>query len=107
MNRAEIVRRLEEYAARKGLSIGERLGFGVHGSVFAADCQTEGGRPALKCHERESSYVRVRDVYLRLREHEITTVRGCNIPELLDFDDDLWVIEMTTVTRPFVLDFAG
>ena len=26
---------------------------------------------------------------------------------MLRHDDDLWVIEMTVVTRPFVLDFAG
>src|SRR5258708_1761276 len=46
-------------------------------------------------------------MYLRLTEHGVTTVRGCNVPRLLHYDDDLWVIEMTIVTRPFVLDFAG
>jgi hypothetical protein len=35
------------------------------------------------------------------------TIRGCNIPAPIDFDDELWVIEMTVVGRPFVLDFAG
>jgi hypothetical protein len=34
-------------------------------------------------------------------------IRGCNVPALIDFDDELWVIEMTVVGRPFVLDFAG
>jgi len=29
------------------------------------------------------------------------------VPQLLGFDDELWVIEMTVVARPFVLDFAG
>ena len=32
---------------------------------------------------------------------------GLRVPRLLQFDDDLWVIEMTIVSRPFVLDFAG
>jgi hypothetical protein len=26
---------------------------------------------------------------------------------MLRYDDELWVIEMTIVTRPFVLDFTG
>ncbi|HEV3121845.1 MAG TPA: hypothetical protein VGY53_08090 [Isosphaeraceae bacterium] len=46
-------------------------------------------------------------VYLRLQEHDITLIRGANVPELIAFDDDLWILEMSIVTRPFVLDFAG
>ena len=30
-----------------------------------------------------------------------------HVPQLLGYDDDLWVVEMTIVTRPYVLDFAG
>jgi hypothetical protein len=42
-----------------------------------------------------------------LREEGIISIRGCAVPELLAFDDQLWIIEMTIVSRPFVLDFAG
>jgi hypothetical protein len=87
--------------------VAETLGFGYHGIVFAAKHQTKGGRFALKAHVRSQEYVRERDVYLRLREHAITAIRGCHVPEMLAFDDALWVIEMTLVDRPFVLDFAG
>jgi hypothetical protein len=107
MDQADLVRRVQEYADRRRLVVGKSLGSGVHGSVFAAESQTQGGQSALKVHERESAYCRERDAYLRLRERDITTIRGCNVPELIDFDDDLWVIEMTVVTRPFVLDFGG
>jgi hypothetical protein len=34
-------------------------------------------------------------------------IRGCTIPELIGYDDELWIIEMTMVFRPYVLDFAG
>ena len=34
-------------------------------------------------------------------------MRGFQVPELLDYDDTLQVIEMTIVAQPFVLDFAG
>ena len=54
----------------------------------------------------EESYCRERDVYLRLRDHGINQIRGFHVPQLLGYDDELWVIEMEIVTRPFVLDFA-
>ena len=75
--------------------------------MFSAAYQTEGGRSALKVHERRVDYARERDAYLRLKEHGISQILGCNVPQLLAFDDELWVIEMTVVARPFVLDFAG
>jgi hypothetical protein len=37
----------------------------------------------------------------------LTSILGFNIPELVGFEDDLRVIEMTIVKRPLVLDFAG
>ncbi len=107
MDRADLIRRVGQYAERKGLVLGELLGAGIHGSVFAAEYQTEGGRSAVKGHERQPAYERERDVYLRLRECDVTGIRGCYVPALIDYDDELWVIEMTVVGRPFVLDFAG
>jgi hypothetical protein len=107
MARKDLVRRAQQYADRKGLVVRRELGSGVHGIVFSAESQIEGGRSALKVHERGPDYMRERDVYLRLKEHGITEIRSCNVPELVTFDDELWVIEMTVVTRPFVLDFAG
>ena len=86
---------------------GEDLGFGVHGSVFACVRQTSLSRNALKVHERADPYRVERDVYLRLREHDIDRIQGHNVPQLIDDDDELLVIEMSVVVRPFVLDFGG
>lgn len=102
-----MVRRAEEYCRRHGLVLGKALGFGVHGNVFAAENQTDGGSSALKVHEHEKFYRRERNIYLRLRDQSVTRVRGATVPELLGYDDELLVIEMTVVVRPFVLDFAG
>lgn len=87
--------------------LGGLLGAGIHGSVFVAEYQAQGGRSAIKGHERQNAYQVERDVYLRLRDCDVTAVRGCNVPALIDYDDGLLVIEMTVVRRPFVLDFAG
>jgi hypothetical protein len=107
MSRTELDLRAQAYADRKGFVIVERLGFGVHGIVLAAENQTKDGRVAIKAHERQLDYQRERDVYLRLKEHEIRKLGECAVPQLLGSDDELWVLEMTVVTRPFVLDFAG
>lgn len=107
MSRDDLIERVRQYASRKGMVLRELLGAGVHGNVFAAEYQTEGGRSAIKGYERQSAYWRERDVYLRLRDLDVTTIRGCHVPALIDYDDELWCIEMTVVSRPFVLDFAG
>jgi len=103
----ELLHRAALYAQRHGLTLGEQLGFGVHGIVFVVESQTKPGASAIKAHEREAAYCRERDVYLRLQDRSVTAIRGCHVPQLLGYDDDLWVIEMDVVKRPFVLDFAG
>ena len=106
--RDELLTRAKAYAERYGLDIETpELGSGVHGIVLPAKCQSVAGKTAIKVHERERFYERERDVYLRLQERGVLKIRSCNVPQLVAFDDDLWVIEMSIVRRPFVLDFAG
>ena len=52
MGRIDLHRRVQDYAHRKNLLVGEQLGYGVHGIVFAAKNQTDGERLALKVQER-------------------------------------------------------
>lgn len=54
---------------------------------------------AIKVHAQERDYSRERDVHLRLRESQVTAIRGCVIPEMICSDDALWIIEMTVVTH--------
>ena len=89
MDRDDLIRRVQQYTDRKGLVLRELLGAGIHGSVFAAECQTEGGHAAIKAYERQQAYRRERDVYLRLRERDVTAIRGCHVPVLIDYDDEL------------------
>ncbi len=110
--RDDLLRRAREYASRQRLTLGDELGSGVHGIVFTIESQPEGAEPsaarsAIKVHERQRYYLQERDVYLRLKARGVDTIRGCRVPRLLGYDDSLWVLEMSIVTRPFVLDFAG
>ena len=112
MTRKEIlIHRANEYAQHYQLALCEELGFGVHGIVFATERHPKIGdsplRSALKIHEGETPYRRERDIYLRLKERGVIEVRGCEVPRLIRFDDRLLAIEMSMVSRPFILDFAG
>ena len=63
--------------------------------------------PPLRHITANSTTAESANVYLRLKEHGVETVGRCDVPRILRYDDELWVIEMTVVSRPFVLDFAG
>lgn len=99
---SEASRRAGEYCKRKHLSIEKQIGSGTQGVVFATKSGT-----AVKALERLECYERERDVYLRLVEKKIETICGFNVPALVNFHDELLVVEMQLVTRPYVLDFAS
>jgi len=95
------------YAARYNLRLRERLGFGIHGTVHVVEHEGNDDRSAVKAFDQSEFYVREREVYERLREAGITKVLAFHVPQIIRAEDNLHVIEMTIVTRPFVLDFAG
>ena len=61
----------------------------------------------MKVFRHERLFQRERDVYQRLAERHVIRILGFDVPQLVAFDDDLWIVEMTIVSPPFVLDFAG
>jgi len=97
----------QTYARRHNLRLAERLGHGIHGIVYAAKSNAEPGDVAIKVHRSREVHERERNVYLRLREAGVEDILGFNVPKLIRVDDELLVIEMSIVSRPFVLDFAG
>lgn len=111
LSKEVLLQRVEEYARRQGLRLGDQLGFGVHGTVFVAESQEQNtaapAPTAVKVHRQEADYKRERDVYLRLRDNGVSAIRQYHVPELIRYDDSLLILEMTIVTRPYVLDFAG
>jgi hypothetical protein len=107
----EFLLRAQDYAQQRQMTIAKELGSGVHGAVFSTVGQSIDGRiakqSAVKVYESEVYYYRERDIYLRLQRRKLSRIRACEVPKLLNYDDLLLIIEMTIVSRPFVLDFAG
>jgi hypothetical protein len=101
------IQNAQAYAAKHQLQLAERLGYGIHGIIFVAENKSASGKTAVKVHRESEPYQRERVTYELLREIGVSKVLGFNVPQFLRADDGLRVIEMTIVTRPFVLDFAG
>ena len=95
------------YAARHQLELAETLGSGKDGIILVAKHKANPADSAIKILRFDDAYLRERQAYQRLGKIAITTVLGFNVPQLLGFDDELRVLEMTIVKRPFLLDFAA
>jgi hypothetical protein len=90
------------YAAQRGIRLEHQLGFGKDGSVFSTHVPT-----AVKAHVDPDAYAREILCYMRLTAQSVIDIGGHNVPMLVDWDDQLLIIEMTIVRPPFVLDFAS
>lgn len=91
------------YGLKRNITLGDRLGFGIHGTVFAAVDNTKPGFFAVKFHREESAFARECRAYQRLREEQVRRICGLNVPQLLKIDEEFRAIEMTIVRKPFVL----
>lgn len=103
----DIIENAETYAARRDSRLAGRLGFGIHGIVFAVEGNGHPGAAALKVHYSAEPYFRERDAYRRLEEESVMEICNFRVPQLIGCDDVLLALEMTIVKPPFVLDFAG
>lgn len=84
------------------MSMKKVIGGGTQGAVLATTSGT-----AIKAFIHKEHYITERDVYLRLREHNVGNLAGFNVPRMINFHDELLIIEMEIVLVPFVLDFAS
>jgi hypothetical protein len=85
------------YASQHHFRLAERLGFGIHGMIFVAEDKSGGGKTAVKAHREEDPYRRELSVYARLQQIGVTEILGFNVPQIIDADDALRVIEMSIV----------
>jgi hypothetical protein len=94
--------RLSEFAIKNGRTLHEQLGWGNEGLVYSTTSKT-----AIKAYLHENLYENERRVYERLSEKSVTKVRGFAVPIFVAASDELRVLEMTIVSPPFIIDFAG
>lgn len=103
MNDSDLLARAKQYVQTRRLQLDESgtLGFGQDGTIWRTTTPT-----AIKVFRREQAYFTELACYERLGAHNITRIEEFSIPGLVDSDDELQVIEMDIVSRPFLLDFG-
>lgn len=99
---SDAIPRAEEYIKRRNLSIEKQLGGGTQGVIFSTNKGT-----AIKALMHSECFERERNVYIRLKECDIDSIEGFWVPKLIDYHDELLIVEMQIVTPPYVLDFAS
>jgi len=104
---ANLKKRLQEYVECYQVRLTGKLGDGVHGVVFSAESNVKPNRYAVKMHRYAEPFHRELSVYRVLKEKGITMIRNCHVPICIGYDASALALEMSIVTRPFVLDFAG
>lgn len=83
------------------LDLTNLLGFGQDGYVWKTNRKT-----AVKAIERRHNYTVELECYQRFKQRRISKLHGFSIPQLIDHDDELQIIEIRIVTAPYLLDFA-
>jgi len=83
----ELLELAQRYATRRRITLNERLGFGIHGIVFAAEDNTKPGFLAVKFHRERAPFERECRAYERLREEQIIRILGFNVPQLVWIDE--------------------
>ena len=90
------------YCARQGLLIVGRPDVsGNDGSIHATHRRT-----IVKSFNRPQTFDKESQAYRRLAQHSVRQIQGHMVPQLLSVDAALGAIEMSVVSRPFVLDFG-
>lgn len=94
--------RLSKYAAQNNKRLNSELGWGYEGLVYSTTSKS-----AIKAYRHDNLYQKERNVYRRMRERGISSADAFTVPRLISRSDDWLAVEMTIVSPPFILDFAG
>lgn len=60
----------------------------------------------MKAFERERNYLLELRSYQRLKEHNVSQIDGFSVPQLVNSNDQLLIIEMSIVSPPYLIDFG-
>ncbi|WP_442483940.1 hypothetical protein [Aeoliella sp. SH292] len=99
---SELFERVQQYARARNRIVVEqqKLGYGSDGTIWRTSDS------AIKALHRRSNFDVELGSYQRLAAAGVDAIDGFAVPRLIDFDEDLMVIEMEIVQPPYVLDFG-
>lgn len=99
----ELNRRLNDYCKSRGRSLQqfEPTWWGWEAFLWVT---TEDS--VIKVHRNRLEFENELNSYRRLSGKNVDRLQGFQVPQLLDFDEPGWVLELTYVRPPYVLDFG-
>lgn len=98
----ELDERRTAYCESRRIQTLDLIGFGLDGFIWKTNRAS-----VLKVFRYANLFERELAVYERLSKHRLKQLQGFTIPEPLDEDAERWVLELSLVAPPFVLDFAA
>ena len=60
----------------------------------------------LKVHRYKERFQKELATYRRLAERNITRLKGFQLPQMVDYDEELNILELSIVSPPYILDFV-
>jgi hypothetical protein len=102
-DRQQLLDRAQKYADANGIRISSivEFGHGMDGSVWVSNRES-----AIKVIRNRKNYADELESYRRLQREDIRFLCGFAVPRLIGFNDELQVIEMNVVQKPYLLDFG-
>ena len=98
----DVLERRDAYCQQRAIEIVDLRGYGVDGYVW----QTTNDN-IVKVARSRNPFLAERAVYLRLSSHLLYRLQGFSIPCLIDSDESQFVLELSYVSPPYILDFAA
>ncbi len=103
MNTSELEERVRQYAElhSQQFQLEKALGEGTDGRVWFTTASS-----VIKVFHRRQNYCTELGCYQRLMERRVKQIDGLAVPQLIEYDHDLAIIEITLVQPPYLLDFG-
>lgn len=99
----KVLERRDLYSSHHGVDLENGLrGSGMDGFVWQTTRDT-----IIKVFRHFGDYEKELSVYERLDNYNIKELQGFRIPRLIEFDNELTVLEISYVSPPYILDFAA
>jgi hypothetical protein len=97
------LKRAQIFADSNGISLHreEPFGYGMDGTIWRTSRHS-----VIKTFEKDRNFEDELECYRRFEAAEIDSISGFAVPELLEVDSELKVVEISIVRPPFLLDFG-
>ena len=99
---ADVEQRRTAYCESRGIQTQDLIGYGLDGFVWKTNRAS-----VIKVCRHANLFERELVVYQRLSQRGLHQLQGFRIPSLLDQDAEQWVLELSLISPPFILDFAA